>query len=89
MVVYFTNENTMRTMTEAEKDTLIENIREAVKDFDGSGLDLENFRYTAQVRFRGMTFFCEVSGEDNFLFDGEDSFTGFSEDTEITVRRIA
>lgn len=89
MVVYFTNENTMTALTEAEKDTLIEKIREAVKDFDGSGLDLDNFRYVAQVRFKGMTFFCEVSGEDNFLFDGEDSFIGFSEDTEIEVRRIA
>ena len=58
--------------------------------FKAEGLDLANCRYIDQIRFKGMTFSVEVTDESHFIFEeGDDeSFMGFSEDTEIEVRRI-
>ena len=92
MGIKYENENTMRGLTDqerAELDSII--IDHVLNDWDGSGLDLDNFRYVADIRFKGMTFSVRIEGREWF-FMGEDgeSFEGFTSDVEdgICVKRI-
>ena len=91
MTIIYTNENTISSLDKAERKELHERVLDAVKNWRGEGLDLENFRYVDQIRYKNMTFSLEISGEDNFLFeqDGEEwIFTDISKDSEIEVKRI-
>ena len=90
MRTYYTNENTLRGLTDQERQELDERIIDTVEMWKGEGLDIANHRYVDQVRYKGMTFFIEVFGEENFIFeeDDDESFMGFTDDAEIEVRRI-
>ena len=92
MGIKYENENTMRGLTDQERDELESIIIDHVlNEWDGSGLDLDNFRYVADIRFKSMTFSVRIEGREWF-FMGEDgeSFEGFTSDVEdgIYVKRI-
>ena len=90
MTVYYTNEKAMAALSEADRKELDERIISSVDMWKGEGLDLANLRYVDQVRYKGMTFFIEVSDAEAFLFedDEDESFLGFAEDTVIEAKRI-